>query len=255
LTTVGLSFAQTVVQTKAMPEVVLKGHRGAVNSIAISADGKRIISGGEDRIVRIWDIEKRAEIQTLVGHKSQVLSVAFSPDGKRVVSGDKDKTIMVWDAIDGSEVFTIADLETPATSVLYSRSGKWIFSTSGGPVLQVWDAASGEPNRQAYGGNQSAVNCLSLSRDGKRLVTGSDDVAKAGGQISVRELTDGHSSVTLMGVTGAVNSVSHASAIRERSGARHSAPTANTSSVVVVDSLSAVKSRSGTSKPGLKCSH
>jgi eukaryotic-like serine/threonine-protein kinase len=185
LTTVGLSFAQSVVQTKAEPEVVLKGHRGAVNCIAISADWKRIISGGEDRIVGIWDIEKRAEIQTLVGHKSQVLSVAFSPDGMRVVSGDKDKTIMVWDATDGSEVFTISDLKTPVISVLYSKSGKWIFSTSGGPVVQVWDAAKGEPHRPSLVGHQSAVNCLSLSGDGKRLATGSDDVAKAGGQISV----------------------------------------------------------------------
>jgi WD40 repeat protein len=207
LTTVGLCFAQAVAQTKAKPETVLKGHVGAVSSIAISADGKRIVSGGEDRIVRIWDIEKCAEIQTLVGHKSQVLSVAFSPNGKRVASGGKDKTIMVWDATDGGKVFKIADLKTPVTGVLFSQSGKWIFSTSGGPVVQVWDAAKGEPNRQSLARHQSDVNCLSLSGNGKRLVTGTDDVEKHGGQIKVYELSNGHSPATLAGMVGAVNSV------------------------------------------------
>ncbi len=206
-TTFGLSCAQSVAQTKPKPEVVLKGHRGAVSSVAISPDGKRIISGGEDGKVRIWDIEKRAEIQTLAGHKGQVLSVAFSPDGKRVASGGKDKTIIVWNTTDGSKVFTIADLKTPVTSVLFSQSGKWIFSTSGGPVVQVWDAAKGEPSRQSLAGHQSAVNCLSLSGDGKRMVTGTDDVEKHGGQIKVYELSNAHSSATLAGMVGAVNSV------------------------------------------------
>ena len=55
--------------------------------MAFSADGKRIVSGSEDKTVKVWDAATGQEVLTLKGHTGQVTSVAFSPDGKRIVSG------------------------------------------------------------------------------------------------------------------------------------------------------------------------
>jgi tricorn protease-like protein len=73
-------------------------YNGHANSVAISGDGTRIISGGEDGTVRVWDAETGTEKLTLKGHTGKVTSVTISGDGKRIISGGIDGTVRVWDA-------------------------------------------------------------------------------------------------------------------------------------------------------------
>ena len=83
----------------------LKGHSDWVWSVAFSPDGRRIVSGSNDKTIRVWDAETGEEVVgPLKGHSDLVWSVAFSPDGRRIVSGSSDKTIRVWDAETGEKV-------------------------------------------------------------------------------------------------------------------------------------------------------
>ena len=65
--------------------------------MAVSADGRRVVSGSDDKTVRIWDMETGVEEQRLEGHSDEVSAVAVSADGRRVVSGSEDKTVRIWD--------------------------------------------------------------------------------------------------------------------------------------------------------------
>jgi len=76
----------------------LRGHAGGVTSVAFSPDGRRIVSGSDDKTLKVWDVSTGQETFTLKGHAEAVTSVAFSPDGRRIVSGSDDKTLKVWDA-------------------------------------------------------------------------------------------------------------------------------------------------------------
>src|SRR5262249_5869390 len=69
------------------------GHTGWVMGTAFSADGKRLLTGGDDRTVRLWDTESGQTVRVFAGHEGGVKSVAFSPDGRYLLSGGNDATV------------------------------------------------------------------------------------------------------------------------------------------------------------------
>src|SRR5207244_3670019 len=69
-------------------------HDDAVAALAFSPDGKRLASGGHDRVAVIHQGGQR---HLLRGHAGAVLAVAFAPDGKRLFTGGIDSTIRAWD--------------------------------------------------------------------------------------------------------------------------------------------------------------
>ncbi len=74
----------------------LEGHSNLVTSVSYSPDGTKIISGSDDKTIKIWDANKGEHLQTLRGHADFVNSVAYSPDGTKIISGSDDATVKIW---------------------------------------------------------------------------------------------------------------------------------------------------------------
>ena len=64
----------------------LIGHRQQVNAVAVSPDGRLLLSGSNDKTLRLWDIASGKEVRRFEGHPESVLAVAFSPDGRLAAS-------------------------------------------------------------------------------------------------------------------------------------------------------------------------
>ncbi|RXW13019.1 hypothetical protein EST38_g12835 [Candolleomyces aberdarensis] len=155
----------------------LQGHRGLVWSVAISPDGKRIVSGSRDNTIRIWDMETGAQVgEPLLGHGGHINSVAISPDGKLIVSGSSDMTIRIWDAETGMQVGeSLRGHEHSVLSVAFSHDGQRIISGSRDNTIRIWDAAAGTQVGVPLQGHTDWVRSVAISPNGKRIVSSSDD--------------------------------------------------------------------------------
>eukprot|EP00969_Alexandrium_andersonii_P250057 11051032-Alexandrium_andersonii.AAC.1 len=59
----------------------LRGHSKCITSVAISADGRCVVTGSADSTARVWDAQRAEARHVLEGHGDSVRGVAISPDG------------------------------------------------------------------------------------------------------------------------------------------------------------------------------
>ena len=178
----------------------LQGHAAAVKAVALSADGRRAVSGTWDGL-KVWDMQSGRELRTIKGHADWVKTVALSADGRRAVSGSDDKTLKVWDVESGQELRTLKGHAGEVDAVALSADGRRAVSGFRDRTLKVWEVHSGRELRTLQG-HASVVNAAALSADGRRAVSGSDDKT-----LKVWDVESGQELRTLLGHAGAVTAV------------------------------------------------
>ena len=86
-----------VLQSNSAPIIYLRGHKGRVQSVAFSPDGRLLASASFDSTIILWDVATQQSLGRLGGHTTKVYSMAFSPDGQLLASGYEDGAIILWD--------------------------------------------------------------------------------------------------------------------------------------------------------------
>ncbi len=173
---------------------ILAGHQGWVIFVAVSPDGRRIVSGSADKTVSVWDIQTGTLIHKLEGHQDPVNSLAVSPDGRHIISGSADKTVAVWDLQTGTRIHKLEGNQNAVLSVAVNPDGRRIVSGSSGKTVAVWDLESGTLIHELEG-HQSWVHSLAVTPDGRRVVSGSADKTIAVWDLDSRTLShklEGH---------------------------------------------------------------
>jgi WD40 repeat protein/serine/threonine protein kinase len=118
---------------------ILRGHTGAIWTVAVSPDRKQIATGSEDGTIRLWSPAGEA-LRAMRGHTARIHTLAFLPDG-RLVSGSLDGTARVWGR-DGSELFRLDGGGTAVTSVVTTDTR---IVTASLDRIGIWDARRGRP--------------------------------------------------------------------------------------------------------------
>jgi serine/threonine protein kinase len=151
------------------------GHSAPVRCVAISPDGQFLVSGGDDRIVKVWNINEGEEIYTLIGHSGSVTSVAISPDGETLASGSADRTIKLWNLQTGQEIKTLSGDSHSVTCIsFHPKKNSVLFSASIDTTIKVWNFETAQITH-TYARHTNGVTCLAVHPNGKILASGSHD--------------------------------------------------------------------------------
>jgi WD40 repeat protein len=164
----------------------LQGHTDTISSIALSPDGRMVVTGSYDRTVIVWQLSTGRILHLLGGHTGRVYGVDVSPDGKLVASGSGDKTVKLWKLSNGSLLRTLGGwFGGHAQSVLtvaFSPNKRTLVSGSSDRSVKVWQVSSGKELRTLTG-YSSAVRAIAVSPDGKLFASGGTD-----GALRIREM-------------------------------------------------------------------
>ncbi len=178
--------------------MTLRGHTGSIWAVAVSPDGMRIASCGEDRTIKVWNAITGTELATLQGHKNTVGFLSFSPDGRLIVSGSDDKTAKVWDVSTGTEVATLRGHSREVRPVSFSQSGRKIVSGSRDASIKVWDAKNGT-ELMTLQGHDSGILWVGFDSKDERIISSGQDST-----IKVWDAATGSELMTLRGHEGDV---------------------------------------------------
>jgi WD40 repeat protein len=152
-------------------DTVLPGHDGPVQAVAFDPDGTKLVSGGIDGTVRVWDLATRKG-RVLFRSDEAINAVEFSPDGRRLAVGSTDEFLYLLDAETG-EVRRKLGHGAPVVAVGFSPDGRTVVTTNGTPRL--FDAASGRPLGDPLLGHEDIVTSVQFTEDGEQVITGSPD--------------------------------------------------------------------------------
>jgi WD40 repeat protein/serine/threonine protein kinase len=118
--------------------------QAGVSGLSWNPDSRRLASGGEDGVIRLWDGSTGRILATLRGHDATVHCLSWSPHGRLLASGSK--TIKIWDVDTRREVATLNGHTGGIGSVSWSPDGSRLASSAlQGKVgeVKLWDAATG----------------------------------------------------------------------------------------------------------------
>jgi len=167
----------------------IDAHNRWIRQIAVSPDGTKIASVGDDMVCRIWNAVSGARLHELRGHEARTLqnfesmlyACTFSADGRRLATGDRVGHVVIWDTANGQQVTSVD-----------------------APTLYTWD---GTQRIRSIGG----VRGLAFSPDGTHLAVGgvgqinNVDALQGPSRVEVFDLAQRQRVLDFTGQNGIVN--------------------------------------------------
>ena len=178
----GEAVLWSTVDPEARP-ISLGGGKVAVTCMAVSPDGLWLMTGGQDRMTRVWELSTQVparNVITLGGHRGPITAVAFSPDGRWLASGSEDGTVRLWDFAAKSTDLPFAVLaghEKGVVCLAFSPDSRRL-ATGDAAAARLWDLATTRPAAETVipNGHGAPVSQVAFDADRRWLITASDAV-------------------------------------------------------------------------------
>ncbi len=149
----------------------LTGHPDGARAVVFEPDGRHLISGGNDRLVRRWNVESGAEVGKPGKHAQPICAIAIASTGL-IATASVSKAIKLWSE-HGSERHLIESLKSPPYSLAFSSDSK-VLAASVGYRIQRWGVEVADPLPDLQG-HRAVVSAVSCPRQGPLLASVAED--------------------------------------------------------------------------------
>jgi len=153
-------------------------HCGGVSSLDATNDCMRIVSGGGEGQVRVWDLTYQPMTQKFVAsmkeHITRVNDVKLHANNKEVVSASEDGTCIIWDLISFRRKQMVLS-NTQFKCVAYHPVLPQIVTSGTDRKICYWETLDGVQIRELEGSKSGSVNDLDITSSGKVMITGGED--------------------------------------------------------------------------------
>ena len=149
--------------------LVLDGHKGWVDAVKLSPDGKRLVTVSEDKTAKIWDVTSGHLVSTFPEHGEQVSGVDWSPKGDLVATVGVSATI-IWSAANGQVVHRLIANHNLGDSAAFSADGTVLVTAGKFGAVDVWDVASGTLRNRFHPHSSRISSIVTSPTPGSTLV-------------------------------------------------------------------------------------
>lgn len=145
-----------------------------INAILLTRDEKTIVTGGNDKLLRTWDINTMQEKGKLEGHSKPILTIKAFNESDNVASGSADNTIRIWDVAKRVQVRILKGSPSQISSLAIFSNDQYILSGVYDKTVRLWDL-NNYTQCHVFRFHTGAIKAVSLTPDNKVYVSGGKD--------------------------------------------------------------------------------
>jgi WD40 repeat protein len=141
-------------------------HLASIRDLAISPDGKAVLTASSDGTARLWDVATGRPLGAPMQHQGAVTRAAFSPDSKLAITASEDWTARLWDVATGQPVGALLQHRDVVYSVVFSPDGKTVLTGSLDYTARLWPVADLPDDLERVATWIESLTALSLDPSG-----------------------------------------------------------------------------------------
>ncbi|NWZ30606.1 U3IP2 protein, partial [Asarcornis scutulata] len=148
------------------------GHTAQVLCMAISSDGKYLVTGDRNKLILVWEAATCKRLHTFTGHRDAVSGLSFQKGTHQLYSASHDRSVKVWNVAENAYVETLFGHQDVVTGL--DSLSRECCVTSGGRdgTVRVWKIP--EESQLIFYGHQGSIDCIQLINE-EHMVSGADD--------------------------------------------------------------------------------
>lgn len=151
-------------------------HQRGVSAIACTSDCRRIISGGNEGMIRVWDIKPDCQtlVSTMKEHKNAVAQIKINKTDTECLTASWDGTCIVWD-LKNYKRSQVIFANTLFQSIAYHPEEFHIITGGSDRKIAYWESYDGAQIRELEASKSGTINSLDVDATGSLIITASSD--------------------------------------------------------------------------------